>query len=250
MKHKFSHAIATFISWLKEPKTTLELLGMALLVSAAIVFGHWFHEELSSLESWLKSLGSWAPFIFFGLYILLTSIPLTASLLGVVAGFSFPFWEALGVLCISKVVAACVWFKFARYAQKKIKLDYLSKNPKFKGIDKLLEKDGLKILFLIRLCPINFSLLNYFLGCTKVKFIDYFLSLSATLYGSIISVYYGNMAYKLAKVSGTSTSDTRIYDIVFALSIVITFIAISFITRTVRRSLKQYTEGTAIEKLY
>ena len=128
--------------------------------------------------------------------------------------------------------------------------DSVTQNPKFSGIEELLKNDSLKILFLIRLCPINFALVNYFLGFTRVKFIDYALSLSATIYGSIISVYYGNMAYRLTQVSANSTHETRIYDTLIAISIVITFIVISFITSKVRKSLQQYSHGTAIEKLY
>lgn len=50
----------------------------------------------------------------------------------------------------------------------------IKKYPKFSALDKALEKDGLKLTFLLRLSPlIPFNIFNYFMGVTKIKPLPY-----------------------------------------------------------------------------
>jgi uncharacterized membrane protein YdjX (TVP38/TMEM64 family) len=70
---------------------------------------------------------------------------------------------------------------------KKVK-DY----PKFKALDKAIELEGLKLIFLLRLSPvIPFNALNYFMGITGITFKDFCLGGIGMIPGTVVYVYLG-----------------------------------------------------------
>lgn len=60
-------------------------------------------------------------------------------------------------------------------------------------MDKVLLKKGLKIIFLLRLCPfVPFSFLNYALGPTSLKAVDFFLGNFGQIPEMILLIYLGS----------------------------------------------------------
>ena len=54
--------------------------------------------------------------------------------------------------------------------------NWSEKYPKFKEVDRAIEKEGWKIVALVRLSPlIPFSFVNYALALTSVRFVEYAL---------------------------------------------------------------------------
>ena len=66
-------------------------------------------------------------------------------------------------------------------------------------------KEGLKIVFLTRLCPLfPFNLLNYALGITQVSLKDYVLGSFGMIPGIFMYVYSGSLVGNIAAI-GTET---------------------------------------------
>lgn len=244
MNNSSQKSSKTVVGWLKKPSTIIELVAISGFIILVACLGHWFSNELTVLEHWMISLGDWAPLIYFCIYVIATLVPIPASALGIAAGFIFTYWEGLGILTLSKIAAACLAFYLARLLSKKIHHNYFNRYKKLADISEALKQDSLKIMLLVRLCPISFTLSNYFFASRGVRFIDYVLALPATVYGSIISVYYGNMAMHVAKIASHSTAESRVHDITLILGIAITLFVISFVTHLVRHTLDQYSGGT------
>ena len=58
------------------------------------------------------------------------------------------------------------------------------------AIDKAVARQGLKIIFLVRLSPVfPYNLLNYGLGLTRVKLLDYVLACFGMIPGTFLYVY-------------------------------------------------------------
>src|SRR6185436_6256712 len=94
---------------------------------------------------------------------------------------------------------------------------------------------------LLRLSPIfPVNLLNYSLGLTRVRFLDYLLASVAMLPGTLLYVYYGKAAGSLAAVAGgVKTEKGPEYWLTLGLGLAATIAVTTVITRLAGRALRQ-----------
>ena len=76
-------------------------------------------------------------------------------------------------------------------------------NERFRAINNAVADQGLKVVFLLRLSPVfPFILLNYALGLTRVRFVDYLLASVGMLPATVVYVYYGKVLGEVAAIAG------------------------------------------------
>ena len=80
--------------------------------------------------------------------------------------------------------------------------------PIVQAIELALEKEGLKLIILLRLSPlVPFDILNYLMGVTSISFKHYALGSLGMIPGTIVYVYIGTGLSNMADVmSGNSSS--------------------------------------------
>lgn len=114
---------------------------------------------------------------------------------------------------IGASIGATLSFLLGRYALQGMIQDKVGKYPILSVIDKVMSKDGLFIMCLLRLSPlIPFSALNYIIATTNLKLRDYLLALFAMLPGTAAYVFIGTTAGSLLgedNVSGSSDETTE-----------------------------------------
>lgn len=197
-------------------KTGGLLGGMALLVAAAVAaattFGgttgldlslpspteawsaiqHFFADPTSALQDVVHSVESMGNlgFLYFGVVYTIAEIlaipamPLTAS-----AGYLFGVQEGTAIVLLSASIAASVSFVIGRTILRSRVEQIIQRNAKFQKLDKAIEREGLKLMLLVRLAPIfPFALSNYLYGATSVKFWPYF-------WGTLVGFTPGTIAY-------------------------------------------------------
>lgn len=104
------------------------------------------------------------------------------------------FWGTVLSL-VGSMTGATLSFLLSRYLFKNsFKKHVLQKYPKVYDIEKKLFINGFHTVFLLRLLPIfPFSLLNYILGITEVRFKDFFFaSFLGMIPGTFVFVYFGD----------------------------------------------------------
>ena len=104
-------------------------------------------------------------FSFVCIYILIVLLILPASWLSLLSGFLYGSYLGSIIVFISASIGASVAFFVSKsFFVKKLK-NLFSRYPKLSVMEKVVEKGGLKLIFLARLSPIfPFSILNYFYG--------------------------------------------------------------------------------------
>ena len=104
---------------------------------------------------------------------------------------------------------------------------------------------GLKIVTLLRLSPVfPFNLLNYGLGLTRVRLVDYVLACFGMLPGTLLYVYYGRLAGDVAALaSGVAADRDAAYWVVLGLGLVATIAVTTIVTRIARRALGEIGES-------
>ncbi|HEU4414413.1 MAG TPA: TVP38/TMEM64 family protein [Candidatus Angelobacter sp.] len=145
--------------------------------------------------TWVKGMGALGGVLYAAAYIVGTALffpglPLTL-------GAGFVYGAVIGTLVVSpaSVAGACAAFLIARYLARDWVTRRMKKYPQAAAIDRAIEKNGFKVVVLLRLQPVlPFNMLNYALGLTSIRLRDYALaSWIGMLPATILYVYLGSI---------------------------------------------------------
>ena len=170
------------------------------------------------------------------------------SLLTLAAGAIFGLAEGTLYVFVAATIGAALAFLIARHGARAAIERRIHGDDRFAAIDRAVGAEGLKIVFLLRLSPVfPFNLLNYSLGLTRVRFVDYFMASVGMLPGSLLYVYTGKVAGDVAAIAGGQAGEKGAGDwLVLVLGLVATAVVTVFVTRIARRALATATgEGAA-----
>ena len=96
-------------------------------------------------------------------------------------------------------------------------------------MEKVVEKGGLKLIFLARLSPIfPFSILNYFYGLNNVKFKDFALGLIGIIPGTFLYCSIGSLAKSLQELKNVQSTNNLYITII---GVVSTSLVVYFLTK-------------------
>ncbi len=232
-----------------EPKSRTKTILLIVVALAAVVGlalgGKQLGGAVIRFAEWVQSLGAWGPAVFILGYVAATVAFAPAFLLTLAAGVIFGLVKGALYTFIGASIGASLAFLIARYGARRSIEKKIAGNPKFAAIDRAVSKEGLKIVALLRLSPVfPFNLLNYALGLTKVRFIDYLIGCFAMIPGTILYVYYGTAAGSLAEVaSGKAGGQGATKWISLGVGILATVLVTTFITRLASKALKNQLDA-------
>jgi len=199
---------------------------------------------LRNLSSWVGGLGPLGIFLvalFLGIGSLFF-LPASPFIIAGSAVFGFPL-GLLGALT-GVALGAAGGFCLSRWFLRKEVSAHFRKHAAFRAIDLAIEKEGWKIVILLRLCPIPFGLANYLYGLTAVRFRAYLI---ATMLGGLPSTLLFCQLGSEGKAGLDALSSGRLGrstgELVFlGLSMVATVFAIVLIPLFARRAVAKYTQ--------
>jgi len=225
------------------PRALFSLLAILVAIGLFLLWGRraagFLTENLDHLTRWVEAQGAWGPLFFILGYILAALLMVPGSLLTAAAGFVFGLAKGTLLVAIAATVGACLAFLIGRYGARGAIEKRIAAHPKFAAIDKAVGREGLKVVALLRLSPIfPFSLLNYGLGLTAVRFRDYLLACAAMLPGTFLFVYYGVTAKNLAELAGGGSQGAEHW-VFLGLGLAATLAVTAVVTRLARRALKE-----------
>ncbi len=178
------------------------LIGIAVL-ALLVVAGRQAGQYVPQFAAWVNSLGFWGPLVFIIGYVVAVVAFVPGSILTLAAGAIFGVVQGAIYVFIAAVLGSCAAFLVARYVARQWVERRIAQSPKFAAIDRAVGREGRKIVFLMRLSPVfPFNLLNYALGLTNVRFVDYAIAALGMLPGTILYVYYGKIAGDVAALAG------------------------------------------------
>lgn len=168
-------------------------VGVVIILLLAISAGIYYREQfdVQLLQQWLDQAGFWAPVIFILIYMIATVLFLPGSILTLAGGALFG--PVLGSFCniTGATLGAAISFLISRYLMS----DWVSRRAggKVKQLVHGVEAEGWRFVAFVRLVPLfPFNVLNYALGLTKIRFIEYLLaSYIFMLPGAIAYTYVG-----------------------------------------------------------
>ena len=209
-------------------------------IAAVLIFGREAAMRLPHFAAWVQALGPWGPLAFVGGYTAASVFLLPVVLLTIASGALWGF--ALGVLYSMIGAAAgstCAFFA-ARYLVRRFVETYVTRHPRLAAIDRAVEAEGTRLVFLLRMSPlVPFILLNYVLGISRIRFADYSAGLIGMTPIVAMYVYAGKVAGDLAALAaGAATPRGAMYYAVATCGLLATVAATVLVTRAAKRAIE------------
>jgi uncharacterized membrane protein YdjX (TVP38/TMEM64 family) len=196
-----------------------------------------------AFSGWVQELGPLGPIAFIAGYALGTVAFVPGSLLTLAAGAVFGVgWGTVYVL-LGATLGASGAFIISRHLPRSAFQQRMAGLPLFAAIDRAISREGWKIVLLLRLSPVfPFNLLNYALGLTRIRFVDFLVASVGMLPGTLLYTYSGKVAGDVAAlVAGHSPPRTAGYYVVIGLGFAATVAVTTMITRVARRAIADAT---------
>jgi uncharacterized membrane protein YdjX (TVP38/TMEM64 family) len=225
---------------------TKKIVAAIALVIGLAVASYFFPvvPALQNLCIWVGSLGPLGVFLL-ALFLAIGSLLFLPASPFIIAGsavFGFPL-GVLGALT-GLALGASGGFCLSRWFLRKDISARFRKHATFRAIDMAIEKEGWKIVILLRLCPIPFGLANYLYGLTAVRFRPYLI---ASLIGGLPSLLLYCQLGTAGKAGLDAIASGHLVHgtgelVVFGISMVATVCAIVLIPLFARKAVQKYAQ--------
>ncbi len=198
---------------------------------------------LARMVTWLRDtaggLGWLGPFFFGVVYALAVVFFVPGSALTIAGGVTFGLGLGTLTVFVAANVGAALAFIIARYVLRDRVERLLAKRPALQAIDRAVETQGWRIVFLTRLSPVfPFNAQNYFYGLTGVTLYQYVAaSLVGMFPGTLLYVYIGAAGAEVAEASGGAAGWGQTALLVAGLAA--TAAVVVLVTRVARRELQK-----------
>ncbi|WP_342528723.1 TVP38/TMEM64 family protein [Chryseomicrobium sp. FSL W7-1435] len=172
------------------------------------------------IESWIDSLGPWAPVVYILVYTIRPLVFFPASILTLTGGVLFGAWFGTLYTLIGATLSALVGYAMAERLSKI--WNKSAPTERLKKTQLQMEKNGFVYVLWFRLVPfLNFDVVSYVAGLARVKWIPYTLA-------TVIGMFPGTVAYNFLGGS-LLEGDWRV--IAAAVLVVVLFTVISLAIR-------------------
>lgn len=196
-------------------------------------------QVLRTILARIHDLGAWAPLFFILTYIVacLTFFPGVILTLG--GGVLFGVVRGTLFVSIGATIGAGCAFLLSRYLARNWVTRKFSNNQRFRAIDDAVERDGWKIVGLIRLSPaFPFIPLNFVFGLTKIPFWHFFfITWVSIIPMSCMFVYLGSLIGDIAALGNQPIATGHTKWVVTSIGLTTTIIVTVLVTRIARRAL-------------
>lgn len=225
--------------------TWVKILALAALIAVLIVLGRYAGGVLPEVADRVSRMGAWGPVAYVGVYVVGAVLLIPGSVLTLAAGAIFGLIRGTALVLLAATLGAAAAFLVARYVAR----GYVERRigtGRLAAVDRALARKGFRLVLLLRLTPVvPYSLLNYSLGLTRVRFRDFLLGSAGMLPGTVLYVYYGKVAGEVAALAGGQAVPHDLkYWIFVAMGLAATIAVSVLVTRTARRALQEESEGT------
>jgi uncharacterized membrane protein YdjX (TVP38/TMEM64 family) len=230
-------------------RVVLRALALLALVAVLVTAGRKVGAYVPQFAAWVTGVGAWGPIAFIAGYVVASIAFIPGSVLTLAAGAIFGVARGTAIVFVGAVLGSSAAFLIARYAARGAIERKVAGDPRFAAVDRAIAREGRRIVLLLRLSPVfPFNVLNYGLGLTRVRYLDYLIASVGMLPGTLLYVYTGKVAGDVAAAAaGASPARGAGYWIVLGLGLAATVAVTALVTRTARRALAEVTDDARPE---
>ncbi len=187
------------------------VLAVAVLLAAVAVSGT-VREQVLGLAAWFRDAGSLGVVTYVALFTLSALAVLPASGFTLLAGFAYGLGHGFAVALPASTIAAGVNFWFARTLGRQRIEQALHPTSAWRAVMNAASTRGFGWVLLLRLSPVvPFSVLNYLVGASRMKFWSFIVASTLGKAPSAFAyVYLGSAARQLSTSTPAENVGTRV----------------------------------------
>jgi len=213
---------------------------VALLIIAAIVIAYRFlpvNDWLKHFQTYVRGLGALGYVVYIVVYALCVAAFIPASILTLGAGAIFGFIGGTIVVVIGATIGATLAFLLARTVMRKRIEEKTRGNKKFGALDRAIAREGMKIVFLVRLAVVfPFTYVNYAFGLTAVPLWRYVLATFLGIIPATAAFVFASSAATKAATGETSDITKIVYIAGGVIAIIVSVLIGRIASKAVRRA--------------
>lgn len=197
--------------------------------------------SLAELASWLESSGPWAPAAFIAAYVIGSIALVPGAALTLLGGAVFGLAAGVPVAFAGAVLGSSAAFALARTVARDRVARWLSKDARAAAVAEAVASEGFRVVLLLRLSPVfPYTVLNYALGASPVRYRDFLAGSIGMLPGAVLYTYYGAVAGDaVAVAAGAAPPRGPGYYALLAVGLGATLLATVIVTRAARKALER-----------
>lgn len=184
--------------------------------------------------------------MFIVMYVIAAVVLAPAFVLTFSAGAVFGLWRGTLLTFIGAVLGASAVYAVAAPLARSRVLRWIDRDARVAATRRAVVRDSGWIMFLLRLSPlVPYSLLNYALALSGVRFRDYLFALIGMIPAIVMYAYYGKVAGDVTRIAtGVSPPRGTEYYVMMIVGLLATFAATHLIGRAAKKAMAE--EGRAM----
>lgn len=223
--------------------------AVVLALGAVLLLGRLAGDHVPGLLARVEALGAWGPLALVAAYVIGTVALVPGSILTLAAGALFGLVGGTVFAFAGATLGAAAAFLVSRYLAREAVEERLRSDPRFRRLDEAIGREGRRVVFLLRLSPVfPFTLLNYALGLTRVRFVDYFVASVGMIPGTLLYVYQGVVVGEIAALGAGEVERGPGHYVVLFLGLAATVVVTVLVTRLARRALREESPDAVVAR--
>lgn len=147
--------------------------GLVFAALVLAILGHLY--PLDRIVLWLRAnvqhYQPWSTLLYPLMQATCNLLLLPAGVLIIASGFFFGLWKGFALVLLGHLLGAAAAFAISRTFARGLVEKFLQRRPQWIALDRAIEREGWKIVFLSQLNPLfPTSLINYGYGLTRMRF--------------------------------------------------------------------------------
>lgn len=217
----------------------LVVLLIGGLVALAFHYGTQLGSRMVEVEDWIADLGIWGLLMFFGLFIVLTSLFFPDSVLSALAGALFGTLVGAVVVIVGAIVAQIIAFGISRnFLQHRVRRAIMHR-PKLTAFQRAADREGFRLQLLLRLTPLNPVAVSHVLGTTGTPFGVFLLACLGLIPSLFVQVYCGYTARHMIEAAGQVGGHSTMQTMLVVAGLIACLLVFVIVTRIAQKALAE-----------
>ena len=190
----------------------------------------------------VMELGPWAPVLFVLIYVAAAVTLAPAFFLTVAGGALFGVWQGSLLVFVGASLGSSAVYALASPLARTRWMRRVTRDQRVAAVRNAVAGGGVRVMLLLRLSPlVPYSILNYALALSGVRYADFVVALLGMIPAIILYTYYGKVVGDVAALAaGVSPPRGVEYYLLLGVGLVTVAVSTTMITRAARREMERH----------